>query len=385
MLATALFAEVYLIVSPTVPLTPSYVLPSYTIPFLSWLLPYQQILVLHQAFVSFSVCLSQLGPVLFPNAAKNEREVIKAVSDVIQRIAGVGGAAEHEVNRMIQSELRTLRGVRPAPPSPQPSFTQAAADDEAALNALTTEMEALIIDARLRAHPVIGSMWERVADDARDRLATVTSPVQATRPIPELAASVSQNDQALGQQSYDVNQSMLASALATSSFDAPAAVVPSAQAGPSYSRATSPVTSTQPPIIDVLAPPLELAPVSAGVLSDSEQLEDTATLIGQGRSRSVSPFIMSPTNWIKTRDRTTSAGSNSTLLSAAAAQATEAVMDSASSNDALPESAPGDVFQIPRSIGRSSGAKLKQFGAPASGNGQSMSGPKFFTSAFSSS
>lgn len=95
-LATVLFAETYLILSPTTPLSSGDVSYTHTLPILSSLLPYQQVIVLHQAFVSLSVCIAQLGPILFPNAPQDDKEVLKAVSEVIQRIAGVGSAAEYE-------------------------------------------------------------------------------------------------------------------------------------------------------------------------------------------------------------------------------------------------------------------------------------------------
>jgi len=95
-LATVLFAEAYLILSPTVPLSSGEVSYAHSLPLLSSLLPYQQIIVLHQAFVSLSGCIAQLGPVLFPNFPQDDKEVLRAVSEVTQRIAELGAAAEHE-------------------------------------------------------------------------------------------------------------------------------------------------------------------------------------------------------------------------------------------------------------------------------------------------
>jgi len=102
-LATVLLAEAYLILSPTVPLSSGEVSYAHSLPLLSSLLPYQQIIVLHQAFVSFSACIAQLGPVLFPNFPQNDKEVLRAVSAVMQRIAEIGGAAEHEGNYLMNT------------------------------------------------------------------------------------------------------------------------------------------------------------------------------------------------------------------------------------------------------------------------------------------
>lgn len=102
-LATFLFAEAYLIFSPTVPLSSGEVSYAHSLPLLSSLLPYQQIIVLHQAFVSLSVCIAQLGPVLFPNFPQNDKEVLRAVSEVARRIAEIGGAAEHEGKHFVNN------------------------------------------------------------------------------------------------------------------------------------------------------------------------------------------------------------------------------------------------------------------------------------------
>lgn len=111
LLIILLFSELFLILSPsptpqaalnsTVPLPPPA--PVQSFPILSTLfptwLPYQHVLFLHQLFVSLSVCISHLAPVLFPDvglAGMNDRDMIKALEGVIQRLSMVGTVAERE-------------------------------------------------------------------------------------------------------------------------------------------------------------------------------------------------------------------------------------------------------------------------------------------------
>src|SRR5258707_2892262 len=60
-------------------------------------LPYQHVYFLHQMLVSLSVCLTQLGPVLFPKhdlEAMNDKEVIQAVGEIAQRGAEMSRLTE---------------------------------------------------------------------------------------------------------------------------------------------------------------------------------------------------------------------------------------------------------------------------------------------------
>lgn len=254
---------------------------------------------------------------------------------------------------MVQSELRTLRGVRPTLPSPSPSYTQTVAEDEAAINVLTSEMESLLIDARLRAHPVISTMWERVADDARERLASAASPTTAalssSHPSP-----------------FRADKGILTSAPATP------LKIPYDSSAPKmfYSQATSPLSSAFSSIsTNGHLRPLDVDVVS---LSGSEQLETasaTTLFDANQRSRSASPFTPIGSG----RSRTASLGSSSTLGRTANAP---------SQPENEPRMTPilGNP-QISRSLGKSSGAKLNQ--GLGQGNTSSTTGPKFFTSAFS--
>jgi hypothetical protein len=357
---------------------------------LSSLLPYQQVVVLHQAFVSLSVCIAQLGPVLFPNVAQNDKEVLKAVSEVIQRIAGVGGAAEHEgkclaytfisqpdqvlfqVNRIIQSELRTLRGVRPILPSPAPSFTQASAEDDAIIDTLTAEMESLLIDARLRAHPVIGAMWERVDDEARDRVAGAVSPIDQrfTTTLPQQTLS-----------SFRVDKGIFTSPPASP------AKMPSWNANvPArtyHSRATSPMTPTSPTLSFASHAGHRLPDTESIGVSESEQSEtgSAATLLElDRRSRSASPF----THVGPVRQGTVShiAGSHDEAGTDLGGQEVD---NGGFLTIVEGRNQPSSVLNLgptPRSLGKFSGNKTSQQLTPSDGS-PVASGAKFFTSAFS--
>lgn len=76
---------------------------THSLPIISTLLPnrlpFQQILFMHQLFVSLGVCISHLAPILFPDvglAALSEKEVVTALGDVMKRLSVVGGVAERE-------------------------------------------------------------------------------------------------------------------------------------------------------------------------------------------------------------------------------------------------------------------------------------------------
>ncbi|KAF9510425.1 hypothetical protein BS47DRAFT_1300221 [Hydnum rufescens UP504] len=114
--STVLFAEAYLIFSPS----PIIVngedvgvsdIP-HSLPILSALLPsrlpYQHILFLHQMFISLSVCISHLGPVLLPETVMSERDIMKTTFDLSHRISLVSGIAEREgeIHSMSFSSVR---------------------------------------------------------------------------------------------------------------------------------------------------------------------------------------------------------------------------------------------------------------------------------------
>lgn len=263
---------------------------------------------------------------------------------------------------MIQSELRTLRGVRPTLPSPTPSYTQASADDEATIDVLTSEMESLLIDARLRAHPVISTMWERVADDARDRLAAATSP---THMGPGFGGSANMQLESSSSSFVRVDKSVLTSPPASPAVKISTAPNSSRML---YSRGTSPIsptlTTVSPNYGGSLYPP-EADPNPGGVLSESDE---TATLIEGGKSRSSSPFTSTNASMAGSRVRSTSDSGPATSFAQGA------------------ELTPIQGTPVPqRSFGKSSGGKLNQkLGLGSGVTASPTTGPKFFTSAFSS-
>lgn len=182
------------------------------------------------------------------------------------------------MNRIIQSELRTLRGVRPALPSPPPTFSQGSAEDDAMIDKLASEMESLLIDARLRAHPVIGTMWERVADEARDRVASAVSPTNqgfvATPPQQNLSFRIDKG-----------------------TFTSPPASPAKAPGWNTtypvrtyHSRATSPITPTSPTLSLPSHRPPDAESVSASESEQSETGSAVTLLELDRRSRSASPF-----------------------------------------------------------------------------------------------
>lgn len=99
-----LFTEAYLIFSPSpILVNGEYAAASdvsHSLPILSSLLPYrlpyQHILFLHQMFISLSVCISHVGPVLFPEAVVDSRDIMNAAIGISNRISLVSGIAERE-------------------------------------------------------------------------------------------------------------------------------------------------------------------------------------------------------------------------------------------------------------------------------------------------
>jgi len=268
------------------------------------------------------------------------------------------------VNRMIQSDLHALRGVRSTGLSPAP-FTQASAEDDAMIDTLAAEMESVLIDARLRAHPVIGTMWERVADEARDRVTSAASPIN-------------QGFASALPQSFRVDKGIFTSPPAS-----PAKMASQNMNRTYHSRATSPITPTSPTLS--LPSHIDHRPFDAESIyvSESEQSEtgSAATLLElDRRSRSESPFTYVGPVRQRTVSRTTCVASNP--VEAKSAGQGPGSGGPMTGDGQMPLSSILTLRSPPHSLGKSSGNGANQ--ALAQGNCSPVtSGAKFFTSSFS--
>lgn len=289
------------------------------------------------------------------------------VSQVASRLSSYAITSKYpippSVNRMIQSELRALRGVRPTL-SASNSFTAGASSsaavttaDDATIDILASEMENLLIDARLRSHPVLGAMWERVAEEAREALlATSTSP-PAGGPVPREYSTPSQTPRS--------NKSRTPGAASRAS-------TPKADPLPSSNIV---VTSASPLEPHATLPPLEVDTSNLIIEADRSEAESATTLHDRrSRSRSASPFaFVGAMSGTPTRGRTPVTNLADSELTAFEDGSWKSVRSPSPTKSA--GGLPGT--QHTRSLGRASGKKVDGAGKPSTG-------ARFFPSAFSS-
>ena len=153
-------------------------------------LPFQHILFLHQLFISTSVAITRVGPVIFPGLATSKagKDNLEWIRPVTERLVVLAQMAEKEVSRMLAIELRAMHGVpakdRPdalieATPAARPPPTQHSAFniahqprkwDPEIMGRLTREMENMIVDKELRGHPMLGTIWEGVVQNKHEEL-----------------------------------------------------------------------------------------------------------------------------------------------------------------------------------------------------------------------
>ena len=153
-------------------------------------LPFQHILFLHQLFISTSIAITRVGPVIFPGLATSKagKDNLEWIRPVTERLVVLAQMAEKEVSRMLAVELRAMHGVpaeeRPdalieatpddrPPPTQQSTFNiahQPRKWDPEIMGRLTREMENMIADKELRGHPMLGTIWEGVVQNKYEEL-----------------------------------------------------------------------------------------------------------------------------------------------------------------------------------------------------------------------
>lgn len=152
-------------------------------------LPFQHILFLHQLFISTSIAITRVGPVIFPGLATSKagRDNLEWIRPVTERFVILAQTAEKEVSRMLAVELRAMHGV-PAegadalieaePTKCSPSTRQATFNiahqprewDPEIMGRLTREMENMFVDKGLREHLMLDTIWEGVVTKKYEEL-----------------------------------------------------------------------------------------------------------------------------------------------------------------------------------------------------------------------
>lgn len=160
-------------------------------------LPFQHILFLHQLYISASIAITRVGPVLFPilgpslDPVEQAKDVALWATPVAQKLVMLTQLAEKEISRMLAAELRAMHGVSPddsasqrfdraevqapfaTPSKPgstslpigisrNPTMTQLPSTNrwnEDIMRRLIREMEDMIVEKNIKGHPMLQSIW----------------------------------------------------------------------------------------------------------------------------------------------------------------------------------------------------------------------------------
>ncbi|KIJ51415.1 hypothetical protein M422DRAFT_244587 [Sphaerobolus stellatus SS14] len=170
LLATLLFAELHLIINGSTEAL-SFLK---NIPVFRYRVPYQYILFLHQFYMSLSIAISRVLPVLLPSSRISpamQDETMQVLKPLVDKLVFLAFNADREVSRMLAAEIRAMHGSSALPTSMdvfgvtnEPAFVPS---DET-ITTLSAEMENLIIDKQLQNHPVLKGYWEAALQKRRE-------------------------------------------------------------------------------------------------------------------------------------------------------------------------------------------------------------------------
>lgn len=173
-------------------------------------LPFQHILFLHQLFISTSIAITRVGPVIFPGLATSRagRDNLEWIRPVTEQLVVLAQTAEKEVSRMLAIELRAMHGVpseaadaliEAAPTNYPPPIRQATFNiahqprdwDPEIMGRLTREVENMIVDKGLREHPMLDTIWEGVVTNKYEelrlrKLQSQSYPFPQSQPQPQI-------------------------------------------------------------------------------------------------------------------------------------------------------------------------------------------------------
>ncbi|KAF8589470.1 hypothetical protein K439DRAFT_1612698 [Ramaria rubella] len=188
LLCTLFFLEFSLIVNSSPDNAGNYSFFPFSIAF-RHRVPYQHTLFLHQLYMSLSIAISRVIPILLPESSKSSRAVdhtMSAVKPIIEKLAFLATTADHEVSRMLFAEIRSAHGSSAL--RSEPAFVYS----DKTIAALTAEMEDLIIDKQLQSHPLLRGYWDAAIarrhqeTDLRpehSQTLTLPSPPQSLSPV----------------------------------------------------------------------------------------------------------------------------------------------------------------------------------------------------------
>jgi len=155
--------------------------------FLSAIFPFrvafQHVLFLHQLFMFFSVAISRVFPVLFPEPSGIDPMDQRTYKPFLDRLAILAQTADREVSKMLHTELHAMQGskstatfsnITPCQPS------------DADIDELSREMENMIVEHQLRLESPIRPVWDAAVQRGREALNVVMQQQRAQRRPPPL-------------------------------------------------------------------------------------------------------------------------------------------------------------------------------------------------------
>ncbi|KAI0300441.1 hypothetical protein B0F90DRAFT_1817509 [Multifurca ochricompacta] len=139
-------SELSLLFGPS-PSSPDYQGYSFLSLFFPTRLAFQHIRLLHQLFMFFSIAISRVAPVLFPDASDDASSPILALgaAAILEKVKTV----DRELHNLIDTHMLSVK---------QPGSRRAGDPDERTLEHLTHEMENLVIENRLAAAPAVSDL-----------------------------------------------------------------------------------------------------------------------------------------------------------------------------------------------------------------------------------
>lgn len=165
LLCTLFFTELYLIINGS---TETLSIFQY-LPIFRNRVPYQYILFLHQLYVSLSIAISRVLPVLLPSSFHISASTMQVLKPMVDKLALLAATADKEVSRMLAAEIQAMHGSSALPSSVGKPIESSGANQhvttpfvpsDKTITALTAEMENLLIDRQLQLHPVLRGYWE---------------------------------------------------------------------------------------------------------------------------------------------------------------------------------------------------------------------------------
>ncbi|GAA5922530.1 J domain-containing protein [Sporobolomyces koalae] len=155
-------------------------------------LTFEHIILLRQLFISISMAMSQLSPILFPlpvSAESSEAQALQlALEDaerlkpLLSRIAQLQAAAEIEAVGLQHLELRPLL-LQPDSESSEPK--EGVPERQArVVRQVKEQMVRTFEDLRFKSNPVTGQAWEAAVKSGRTRTGADTEDQDSGLPIP---------------------------------------------------------------------------------------------------------------------------------------------------------------------------------------------------------